>query len=238
MSEAMDQMIVRDPSATRIIRRAMVDNQIRTFDVTDQPLLDRFYGVPREAFLPEGLAPLAYSDAVLTVAGRDGLKRILLMPMVLARLLQGAAVQPSDRVLVVGGGTGYSTALLAGMCAEVTALERDIGFTAGAMAAFKALDLPQASAVTGSLAEGYAAKGPFDVIVVEGAVEDHLDPLLAQLADRGRFVTIRKMAFDGVRRSGRAMLYERFGREIGSRPLFDSSAAVLDEFAKAVSFAF
>lgn len=234
----MDQLIVRDPAATRTIRRAMVDNQIRTFDVTDQPLLDRFYGVPREAFLPEALASLAYSDAVLTVSGRDGVKRTLLMPMVLARLLQGAAVQAGDRVLVVGGGTGYSTALLAGLCAEVTALERDIGFTASALAAFKNLGLSNASAVTGSLAEGYGAKGPFDVIVVEGAVEDHLDPLLGQLANRGRLVTVRKMLFDGVRRSGRATLFERFGSDIGSRPLFDSSAAVLDEFATAASFAF
>lgn len=234
----MDQMIARDPLATRVIRRAMVDNQIRTFDVTDQPLIDRFYTVPREYFLPDHLAGLAYSDAVLTVSSPQGAKRALLTPMVLARLLQGAAVQPADRVLTVAGGAGYAAAVLAGLAAEVFALESDAGFSESGQAAFQMLKIGNVSAVTGALPDGYRPKSPFDVIVVEGAVETHLDGLLAQLAPRGRLVTIQKTLFDGVRRNGKATLFERFGDEIGSRTLFDSSAAVLDDFAAPNNFAF
>ena len=234
----MDQIVARDPSATRVIRRAMVDNQIRTFDVTDQPLLDRFYAVPREYFLPDHLASLAYSDAVLTVSEPGGTRRVLLMPMVLARLLQGADVRSTDRVLTIAGGAGYAAALLSGLAAEVVALESDPVVTESARSAFAALNLGNVSAVTGPLPDGHRAKAPFDVIVVEGAVEGHLDRLLAQLAPRGRLVTVQKSLFDGVRRNGKAMLFERFGNDFGSRALFDSSAVVLEEFTVERSFAF
>lgn len=216
----------------------MVDNQVRTFDVTDQPLLDRFYSVPREIFLPAGLAGLAYSDAVLTTGQGGSAKRALLMPMVLARMLQGAAIRSTDRVLTVAGGSGYAAALVAGLAAEVTALETDDAFTQTAREAFQALGLQNVSAATGALPDGQSGSAPFDVIVVEGAVEAHLEGLLAQLAPRGRLVTVRKTLFDGVRRNGKATLFERIGDDIAHRSLFDSSAVVLPEFAAVPTFAF
>lgn len=234
----MDQVVARDPSATRAIRRAMVDNQIRTFDVTDQPLLDRFYTVPRELFLPDHLTSLAYSDAILTVGEPAGARRVLLMPMVLARLLQGASVRATDRVLTVAGGAGYAAALLAGLAAEVVALESDAALSESARKACATLRLDNVSTVTGTLPDGHGAKAPYDMILVEGAVEGHLERLLAQLAPRGRLLTIQKMLFDGVRRSGKAMMFERFGDDLGSRALFDSSAVVMSEFAVESSFAF
>ena len=234
----MDQTVARDHAATRVLRRAMVDNQVRTFDVTDQPLLDRFYTVPREIFLPEGLAGLAYSDAVLTVGRGGSAKRVLLMPMVLARMLQGAAIRATDRVLTVAGGTGYAAALVAGLAAEGTALESDDAFTTGARSAFQTLGLMNVSAVTGALPDGHAASAPYDVIIIEGAVEAHLEALLKQLAPRGRLVAIRKTLFDGVRRNGKATLFERIGDDIAHRALFDSSAVVLPEFGAVPTFAF
>lgn len=234
----MDQTVARDHAATRVIRRAMVDNQIRTFDVTDQPLLDRFYTVPRELFLPSQLSGLAYSDAVLTVEQGDRAKRALLMPMVLARMLQGAAIRATDRVLTVAGGTGYAAAIAAGLAADVVALEAEDAFTQAARAASQTLGLRNLTAVTGPLAEGQAGTAPFDVILVEGAVETHLDVLLKQLAPRGRLVTVRKTVFDGVRRNGKATLFERIGDDIGHRALFDSSAVVLPEFRDVPAFAF
>jgi protein-L-isoaspartate(D-aspartate) O-methyltransferase len=217
----------------------MVDNQIRTFDVTDQPLLERFYLVPRELFLPADLTDLAYSDAVLTV-GQDGsARRTLLIPMVLARLLQGAAVQADDRALVVGDGAGYAAAILAGLASHVVNLESDPSFTASAGAAFRALGLANATAATGSLAEGWAGEAPYSVIVVAGAVETRLETLLGQLATRGRLVVLRKTLFDGVRRNGKAVLIERLGpAEYSDRNLFDSSAPVLDGFEAASAFSF
>ncbi|MCW6507165.1 protein-L-isoaspartate O-methyltransferase family protein [Lichenifustis flavocetrariae] len=232
----MDQRIGRDPAATLPARRAMVDNQIRTFDVTDQPLLDRFYTIPREFFLPPELADLAYSDAVLTVG--SGTKRAQLAPMVLARMLQGAKLELTDRVLVVGGGTGYAAAIVAGLVANVVALESDAALSEQAAAAFQVLGLVNVTAKTGPLIAGDPAGAPFDLIVVPGAVESHCDTLLAQLAARGRMAAIQKTVFDGVRRSGKAVLFERFGADVSTRSLFDSSAPVLEEFRVAETFAF
>ena len=235
----MEQVIVRDPSAMRVLRRAMVDNQIRTFDVTDQPLLDRFFTVPRELFLPPELASLAYSDAVLTVGQSNRTRRVMLIPMVLARLLQGATVRPADRVLVVGGGMGYAAAILAGLAAKVVSLESDAGFGMVAGGSLRSLGYTNVTTVTGPLVEGVGDEAPFDVIVVAGAVESRLETLLGQLAMRGRLVTIRKTLFDGVRRNGKAVLIERLGpSEFSDRNLFDSSASVIEEFQSATGFSF
>lgn len=234
----MDQVIVRDPAATRVLRRAMVDNQIRTFDVTDQPLLDRFYTVPRELFLPPELESLAYSDAVLSVK-QGGQRRVMLIPMVLARLLQGAAVRPTDRVLVVGDGMGYAAAILAGLAASVVALESESGFGLSAGGGARSLGFANVTTATGPLGDGASSGAPYDVIVVAGAIESGLETLLGQLAMRGRLVTIRKTLFDGVRRNGKAVMIERLGpAEFSDRNLFDSSAPVLEEFQTAINFSF
>ena len=232
----MDQRIGRDPAATLPARRAMVDNQIRTFDVTDQPLLDRFYTIPREFFLPPELADLSYSDAVLTV-GSD-IKRAQLVPMVLARMLQGAKLETTDRVLVVGGGTGYTSAIVAGLVANVVALESDATLSEQAAATFQALGLTNVTAETGALNAGDPKHLPFDLIVIPGAVESGYDVLLSQLAPRGRMATIKKTVFEGAHRTGKAVLFERFGVDISTRSLFDSSAPVLEDFRDAETFAF
>src|SRR6202035_2682298 len=112
-------------SRSELHRRTMVDCQIRTFDVTDQPLLARMLEVPREHFLPGELAQLAYSDIGLQLkpAGPGGERRTLLPPLVLARLIQGAGVVSTGTVLDVGAATGYSSALLADLAGRVVAVQ-------------------------------------------------------------------------------------------------------------------
>src|SRR5690348_3225920 len=102
-------------------RRMMVDGQVRPSDVTNRELLAAFLAVPRERFVPPDLASVAYLDRDLFIDR----KRALLKPMVLARLIQAADVQASDRVLDVACGTGYASAILARLAAGVTALEED-----------------------------------------------------------------------------------------------------------------
>ena len=106
-------------------RQTMVDCQIRTFDVTDQRVIARFLDVPRELFVPDHVRDLAYSDigfsAKPAAVGEDG--RYMLPPLVLARLIQGGRVKPTDRVLDIAGGAGYSAAILFGLSSEVLALE-------------------------------------------------------------------------------------------------------------------
>ena len=190
----MDQTVAQLEAASRAARRAMVDNQIRTFDVTDARVLEQFYRVPREAFLPASLADLAYSDAVLTVSAAGGARRALLVPMILARLLQGANIRSADKVMVVGGGTGYAAAICAGLSAGVVALEFDQGFASEAQAQLSRLGITNVETRTGPLAQGNAAGGPYDVIVLAGAVETGLDVLLGQLRAGGRLAAIRQRA--------------------------------------------
>jgi len=158
----------------------------------------------------------------------------MLMPLVLARLIQAADVQASDRVLDVGGASGYTAAVLAGLAASVVALESDEALSQAAADNFKALGLANAEAVCGSLAEGSAAKGPFDVIIVNGATQRGLDALVAQLAPGGRMVFLRPHAAG----AGRAFLLRKDGDAISERALFESAGKLIPEFVAAPAFVF
>ena len=108
-------------------RRMMVDGQVRTSDVTDLRIIAAMLELPRERFVPETNAALAYLDLdvpATRAAGGETARR-LLKPMVLAKMVQAAAVRESDRVLDVGCATGYSSALLARLARAVVALEQD-----------------------------------------------------------------------------------------------------------------
>jgi protein-L-isoaspartate(D-aspartate) O-methyltransferase len=221
-------------------RRTMVDCQIRTFDVTDQALLARMLEVPRERFLPAELAPLAYSDAALQVRPADpgDQPRTLLPPLVLARLLQGADLRADDKVLDVAPGTGYSTALLAGLSAAVVALESDPSFVETTRANLAGFGLDQVRVVHGPLDAGAPKEGPFNVILVNGAVEANLQLLLAQLKEGGRLVTIQRLASGPAEGASQAVRFERIDGSTGYRILFSAFAPVLDAFKMVDQFTF
>lgn len=230
--------IVRSEPASAAARRAMVDNQIRTFDVTDQRVLAAFEAVPRELFLRPDLADLAYSDAVLSVESGDGTRRVMAVPMVLARMLQGLELGPHDRTLVVAAGTGYAAALAAELCADVTALESDAAFATAIGQRAQALGLFHCRAVSGPLDGGHPAEAPYTAILVCGGVERDLATLLGQLAPGGRLVAIQTASHEATRRSGKVVRYDRIGADISSRVLFDATAPVLDVFREEPAFTF
>lgn len=211
-------------------RRMMVDCQIRTFDVTDLAVLNGFYTVPREAFLPKDRSSLAYSDKPIVLG--EGRGRTMLTPMILARMVQLAEIPPGSRVLDVGGATGYGAAVLAVMGAEVVALESELTFDG--LTRQPSQDRPgSVEVVTGPLEAGYAKFAPYDVILIEGAIQGAPDALLAQLADGGRLVCI-----DGDTRPGRVTLFVKSGDHHGKRTVFDASAPVLDGFKRLEAFVF
>ena len=218
-------------------RRMMVERQLRTFDVSDVPVLQRFVDVPREAFLPADLAPLAYSDMAIALKDAQGRKgRTLLPPLVLARLIQGAAIRPEHKVLDIGGGAGYSAALLSGLAAEVVALESDAQLAEQARANLQKLGVANVRVEQGALEKGVPATGLYDVILIHGRIEDGLEPLFAQLAPNGHLVAIVKNGVDGGQQ---VLRFERSeGRAAGERALFDAIAPVLPGFQKAAAFAF
>jgi protein-L-isoaspartate(D-aspartate) O-methyltransferase len=223
-----------------IQRRTMVDCQIRTFDVTDQAVLAQFLDVPRDKFLPTELAPFAYSDMALTLAAdkSQSAVRHLLPPAILARLVQAAAVKPSDKVLDVAPATGYSTAILAGLAKAVVALEADPALCATIKANLAAIGSTAPQIVNGPLAAGVAAEAPYDVIFVNGAVEAQLDGLFQQLRSGGRLIAIvHKTTAPGYGAS-QAVRFESQSGRISSAALFDADAPVLAEFRKAAEFIF
>lgn len=210
-----------------VARRHMVDGQVRTADVTDLRIISAMLEVPRERFLPRTSASLAYLDLDVPVGG----SRRLLKPMVLAKLIQAAEINGSDRVLDAGCATGYTAAVLARIAGQVVALEQDAGL---AKAANEALaPLPNVTVASGSLADGWPQGSPYDAIVLEGATEIAPDALCRQLKDGGRLVCVL-----GSGPGSKAMLYRRSGSDVGGRSIFDATAALLPGFAKAPVFAF
>jgi len=209
-------------------RRHMVDGQVRTADVTDPRLIAAMLDIPRERFMPPAAVPLAYLDHDAPV-GEGG--RRLLKPMVLAKLIQAADIGAADRVLDVGCATGYGAAVLARLAGSVIALEQDDNLAKAAAAALAGF--ANVTLANGPLAAGWPQAAPYDAILLEGATEVMPQALCDQLKDGGRLVCVL-----GAGPGARAMIYCRYGAELGARPLFNAAAPLLPGFAKQPVFAF
>jgi protein-L-isoaspartate(D-aspartate) O-methyltransferase len=222
-----------DPTRTDFARARlnMIEGQLRPNRVTDPALLAAMAEVPREAFLPPALRPLAYIDEDIPLAGG----RALMEPMVFARLVQEARVRAGSKVLVVAAGAGYGAAVLARMGARVVALEAP-GPAAEALRASPAAGAAGVVIAIGPLAEGWAAEAPYDVVLIEGAVEEIPPALPGQLAEGGRLVTVRASGRPGV--LGRAVRLLRLAGTVTEVPLFDAGTPLLPEFRRAPAFVF
>ena len=213
-------------------RTHMVDNQLRTNDVTDHGLIDAVTAVPRERFMSASRRPVAYSDQDIPVTVGET-TRYLMKPHVLGKLIQLAAVRSSDVVLCVGCSTGYSVAVLSHLAASVVGVETDEATVSAASDLLIELGIDNAAIVTGDLVTGAASEGPYDVILIDGAVEDLPDALVAQLKDGGRIVVI-----EGTGGAGMARVHVRSGDAVSARFGFNASAHVIPGFEKAKTFVF
>ena len=219
-------------------RLTMVESQLRPNEVTDARLLAAMGALPRERFMPERLRPFAYIDEGIEVFPATGgaPPRYLLAPMVLARLVQLAAVEPDDDVLDIGCATGYSTAVLARLGRFVIGLEPEPELAHAARVNLRALGLANAEIVEGPLAEGYPGKAPYDVILLNGSVPVAPETLFGQLKQGGRLAAILSRAAPGSQ--GRAYLFVSAGRETSGVPHFDAGAPPLPGFSPEPSFSF
>ncbi|MGV6871701.1 protein-L-isoaspartate O-methyltransferase family protein [Pseudochelatococcus sp. B33] len=214
-------------------RRTMVDCQVRTFDVTDRAVLAALEHLPRERFVPEDRQLLAFSDQHLVVSDAKEQGRFLLAPLIFARLIQALELREGARVLDVGAATGYGSAVLAHIGAEVTALESDEAVAARARELAAEFGEGRIDVVTGPLAEGWSAGAPYDAIVVNGAFEAVPEKLVAQLADGGKLVGVGSSSG-----APKAVLIQRTGTSTSTRTLFDAPAPVLDGFRAPADFVF
>lgn len=215
-------------------RQFMVQGQVRINDVTEPRLTAAMLELPRERFVPPTLVDLAYLDRDLPVFRTgSGAQRCLLKPLVLAKLIQGAAVEETERVLDVGCATGYAAALLARLAGSVVALEEEAELAQDAERNLAALGLGHITVARGPLSEGWPSAVPYDVILVEGRCEVVPEALLAQLDDGGRLVCVQ-----GQEAAARGMIYLRAHGEVSRRPLFDATAPLLPGFAAPDAFVF
>jgi protein-L-isoaspartate(D-aspartate) O-methyltransferase len=202
------------------MRAAMVESQLRTSDVDDQRVIAAMAQVPREDFVPAERRAMAYIDRPIPLGG----SRALNPPLVTGRLLKEAHVQEGDRVLLIGAATGYAAALLSALGAKVTAVETEDG--------------PQVLGTTATIVRGPLAAGapegpPYDLLFIDGAVEEVPDTLVQQLADGARVVT--GIVERGVTRlcSGRVV-----SGVLGLASLADLEMVVLPGFSAPERFVF
>lgn len=212
--------------ATR--RTMMVDTQVRPSDVTKFPIIAAMLAIPREAYVPDALREAAYVGENLDIAPR----RVLLEPRTLAKMLDALDIGPGELVLDLGAGLGYSAAVIARLADAVIAVEEDDTLAAEAQRRLSAQGVDNAAVHAGPLAQGAARHGPYDVILVEGAVETIPDTVLAQLKDGGRIGALFMEGSLGIVRIG----FKRDGA-MTWRFAFNATAPVLPGFERPRQFA-
>jgi protein-L-isoaspartate(D-aspartate) O-methyltransferase len=211
-------------------RNRMVDSQIRPNKVTDPRILTAMRTIPRERFLPPALASLAYADKDVPLANG----RVLVEPMVTARMIQLIAPLPGERALVVAAGVGYGAAVLAACGVRVIALEDDEALLAMARGALEAVS-PGINLVVGPLAAGWPAQAPYDIIMIDGAVVAPPQAIVMQLRlDLGRVVTVIR----GASGPGHAVRGEATQAGLQLRPEFDCATPPIPGLQPPPAFTF
>jgi len=217
-------------------RLNMVESQVRPSDITDRRIIKAMLEVPREAFVPDELGPIAYLDGAVPVQTRPAGStegRYLLPPRTLAKLIQLANVGPQSVALDVGCATGYSTVVLARLAHRVVALECEPALAREAERQLRELSPGNTRLIEGPLGEGAPAEAPFDAILLNGAVAEVAPPLLEQLGEGGRLVA---MLHEGP--LCRAYIWQRSGKTIDRQPAFEGAANRLPGFELPASFVF
>jgi protein-L-isoaspartate(D-aspartate) O-methyltransferase len=211
------------------LRTKMVDGQVRPNDVTDLRIIDAMGDIQREDFAPDDQKELAYLDRDLPLGSGRG-ARVLIQPMVLARLLQTAGITAKDKVLEVGTATGYGAAVISRLAGSVVALEQDAALAA--IARQRLAGIGNAAVVEAPLSAGAKSAGPFDVIIFNGAVARFPEALADQLAKGGRMLLVEGEGF-----AAEAKLYVRGDAGVSGRRLFNASVPLLPGFEPVEAFA-
>ena len=209
-------------------RTMMVDTQVRPSDVTSFPIIDAMLTIPRETFVPDALKSAAYAEEHLNIGGN----RFMLDPRTFAKMLEAIDVGPSDLVLDVACGLGYSSAIIAHMAEAVVAVEDHPDRVSDAEAALAEAEVDNVAVIEGDLGDGAPKHGPYDAIVVNGAVETLPDSLTQQLKTGGRIVAIFQEGRLGTVRLG---LKTETG--LNWRNVFNANAPLLSGFSSERAFA-
>ena len=210
-------------------RKIMVDTQVRPSDVTKFPIIDAMLSVPRELFVPRAVKESAYIGENCNLTAN----RVVLEPRTLAKMLDALDIQRNELVLDIGSGLGYSSAVIARMAEAVVALEEESEFASEAEGLLNEIGEDSVLVHSGALVSGAAQHGPFDVIILQGGVEQVPDGVLSQLKDGGRIAAI---FMDGA--LGEVHIGYKINNFLNWRFAFNAGAPILPGFEKTAVFAF
>ncbi|NOD77462.1 MULTISPECIES: protein-L-isoaspartate O-methyltransferase [unclassified Ruegeria] len=211
--------------ATR--RRTMVDTQVRPSDVTKFPIIEAMLSVPRENFVPDAQREAAYVDGLIDM----GEGRAMIEPRTLAKMLDALNISNDEMVLDIAPAMGYSMAVAARMAQLVVGVESNEALAAEAQSLLAEADVDNAIIHVGPLEQGVAEHGPYDVIMVQGGVEQIPEGLLDQLKEHGRIACLFVDGNLGTVRIGR-----KSGGQVSWRDAFNASAPVLESFSAECAF--
>lgn len=208
-------------------RTTMVDTQVRPSDVTKFPILEAMLSVPREAYVPDANREAAYADEPVDL----GQGRVMVEPRTLAKLLEGLDIQPNEVVLQIGCGLGYSTAIMARMSEFVVAVEPDETMATEAQNILSEHGVDNVAVISGTLSAGAAKHGPYDVILIEGAIETLPAEIASQLKSGGRIACLFAEGVLGVARIG-----HKSDDSISWQYLFNAGAPIVPGFEAPTGF--
>ena len=208
-------------------RTKMVDSQVRPNDVTKFPIIDAMLSVPREAYVPIAKREAAYIGDNLDIGGG----RVLLEARSLSKMLDMLDIKADELVLDLGVGLGYSTAVIAHLAEAVVAVEVDEALAGEAQAVLAAQGVDNAAVVSGPLGEAAPKHGPYDVMTIQGAVEELPQALVDQLKEGGRIA-----AFFNDGALGSCRIGHKNGGKINWRHAFNAATPVLPGFEKSHAF--
>ena len=166
------------------LRQRMVDSQLRARGISDQRVLDAMTRVPRHEFVPERYRDQAYEDHPLPI-GED---QTISQPYIVVVMLQALKLSPTDNVLEIGTGSGYVTALLAQLTAQVTSMERHPALADAAREVLDNMGYENVRVVAGDGTRGFPEAAPYDAILVSAAAAELPSALVSQLAEGGRMI--------------------------------------------------
>ncbi len=213
-------------------RKNMVDCQIHPNGVITPDLLEAFEQTPRELFVPDEYQKMACNDEDIPL----GHGRYLLEPSVHARMIQALELKSEDVVLDIGGGTGYSAAIISPLVSTVVAIESENDLSKRAEKIWESTGLCNIAFFEGALEEGNAGHAPYDSIIINGAVAQVPEKILEQLVSGGRLVCVVKEAGHVM---GQAHLFQKLeDGQYSSYALFDAGTPYLKGFEPKPSFQF
>ena len=208
-------------------RQIMVDTQVRPSDVTKFSIIDALLNVPREKFVPDGKREAAYIGENLGI----GPSRVILEPRTLAKLLDILDIKNNELVLDIGSGLGYSSAVISRMAELVIAVEQDKGFATEAEEILSEVGADNVVVQVNKLEDGAPQHGPYDVIILQGGVEEIPLSILNQLKNGGRIGAI--FIEEGL---GTARIGYKLNSKITWRYSFNAAAPILEGFLKQRDF--